>query len=84
MTETNVRINMHELKRVLCDVSDALRVIPSVRAMPNAHLPFLHAYMLGTVLAALGMEPTEMNLDAIVDMIETGYKEMLQMLEEGE
>jgi hypothetical protein len=45
-----------ELARVTCDMLDAIRVLPSLRALTRAQAVLVQAYMLGIFLRAAGLE----------------------------
>lgn len=77
-TRRDVEIDVRALRTVTLDMIEACRRLPSVRALPDEHMPLVYAYLLGIVMQAAGVERHSLaDLEPLIDL---GFSDCARML----
>ena len=68
-----ISITLDELRETACEIANVLRGNEAMTSIPNERLPVIHAYMLGTIMRAVGITPG--SCDAVLEFVSIGYRD---------
>lgn len=78
MSSKEIQMDKRRLRAVTLDILEAIRMIPSARALSSGEVVIVQAYVLGVCLSAASF--TMSTLDGLASVVKEGYDDFQQVI----